>query len=68
MKPFSKAVASDLASMMGEQVTYSNGGAGSDARPIMYVHTLVADDRALKELERKLQIIRVSENERKGRG
>jgi len=69
MKPFSKAVASDLASMMGEQVTYSGGGSGGgDMRPIMYVHTLVADDRALKELERKLNVIRVQEDERKGRG
>ncbi|MNU34911.1 hypothetical protein D3C71_234980 [compost metagenome] len=68
MKPFSKAVANDLAAMMGEQVTYSGGNSGADARPIMYVHTLVADDRALKELERKLEVIRVQENERKGRG
>lgn len=68
MKPFSKAVANDLASMLGEQVSYSGGGGGGgDMRPVMYVHTLVADERALKELERKLDVIRVRENERKGR-
>jgi hypothetical protein len=67
MKPFSKAVASDLASMMGEQVSYS-GSSNSDTRPVVYVHNLIADDRGLKELARKLNIINVQEEERKGRG
>ena len=42
------------------------GHAEQDTRPIMYVGTLVADERSLKELERKLQIVRMGENQRKG--
>jgi len=34
--------------------------------PPVYVGTLIADERSLKELERKLQIIRISESQRRG--
>ncbi|MNO85024.1 hypothetical protein D3C76_763830 [compost metagenome] len=67
MRPFSAAVANDLASMMGEMVGGNNNGGGTaDPRPLVYVHTLIADDRGIKELERKLEIVRVSESGRKG--
>lgn len=62
MKPFSAAVANDLAGMLGSQPTQQ----GSDDRPIVYVHTLIADERGLKDLERKLEIIRTNEATRKG--
>ncbi|MNB69319.1 hypothetical protein D3C75_158470 [compost metagenome] len=67
MKPFSRAVANDLASMMGEQVSYGGNG-GADMRPIVYVHNMIADERGLKELYRKLNIIEIQEEQRKGRG
>ena len=48
-----------------------NGGtvrANQNAQQLqpLYVGTLIADDRSLKELERKMQVIRMSENQRKG--
>ena len=38
----------------------------NDTRDILYVGTLVADDRGLKELERKLQVIRLKDGRRRG--
>jgi len=38
----------------------------ADQLPPVYVGTLIADDRGLKELERKLRIIRVKEERRGG--
>jgi len=32
----------------------------------LYVGTLIADERGLKELERKMQVIRISEDQRRG--
>ncbi|GGF88518.1 hypothetical protein [Paenibacillus abyssi] len=57
MRPFAEAVAHEMGGMGG-------GGLGGDRRPI-YVHTLIADDRGLKELERRMRIIRINED---GRG
>ena len=37
-----------------------------DDRPILYVGTLIADDRSLKELERKMEVIRTKEKNRRG--
>ena len=37
-----------------------------DNRPILYVGTLVADDRSLVELERRMDVIRAKENVRRG--
>ena len=36
-----------------------------DDRPILYVGTLIADDRSLKELERKMEVIRTKERNRR---
>ena len=38
-------------------------GAG-DSLPPMYVGTLIADERGLKELERKMRVIRLKEEKR----
>jgi tape measure domain-containing protein len=57
MKPYSKAVASDLAEMLG-------GGVGQQqqqTQPVMYVHTLIADDRSLAELDRRMKVVRRNE-------
>lgn len=61
MRPFSAAVANDLFQMMGEALMRQPQ---SDPRPTVYVHTLIADKRGLKELERQLAIIRMSEETR----
>jgi tape measure domain-containing protein len=64
MKPFSAAIANDLMDMMDGMG--SRGGSEQDNRPILYVGTLIADDRSLKELYRKMEVIEVQENQRKG--
>lgn len=65
MAPFSAAVANDLVDMLAPALGGSGGQQSHDDRPILYVGTLIADDRSLKELERKLQIVRVSESQRR---
>lgn len=67
MRPFSEAVANDLMEMMGGG-TNTLAPAVDNTRPIMYVGTLIADDRGLKELYRKMDVIRVAEEGRKGGG
>ncbi len=65
MKPFVNAVSDGLTSaLMPMLVSLSNQGQ-NQLRPL-YVGTLIADERALKELERKLQVIRISEDQRRG--
>lgn len=45
-------------------MSYNEGDNGEDRRPL-YVGTLIADDKGLKELERKLYVIRKSEETRR---
>lgn len=59
MAPFARAVASELSNMSGSQ-------GSNDSRPILYVANLIADDRGLKELERRMEIVRIQESQRKG--
>lgn len=47
------------------QPAYAGAG-GADERQILYVGTLIADDRSLRELERKMQVIRLKETVRRG--
>ena len=47
-------------------MSYTNMSTQNDTRDILYVGTLVADDRGLKELERKLQVIRIKDERRRG--
>lgn len=42
------------------------GGGGDAAQTVLYVGTLIADDRSLKELERKMKVIRLEEEGRRG--
>lgn len=57
-----KEIVSNLAPLLANN---DNSGNTEDKRPI-YVGTLIADDRGLKELERKLKVIRVQEDRRGG--
>ena len=63
MQPFADAVANGVASVLLPILSSMNN---QEQVPPVYVGTLIADDRGLKELERKLQIIRLSENSRRG--
>lgn len=62
MQPFVDAVANGLLSSL-MPVMATAGGSYNDLPP-MYVGTLIADDKGLKELERKLKVIRVKEEKR----
>ena len=56
--PFARAIAGEVAAVM------PSGGA-SALQPL-YVGTLIADERGLKELERRMRVIRVREDRRVG--
>lgn len=60
MKPFSTAVANDLASILGGMGRRNQ----QDERPIVYVGNLIGDERSLKELERRLRLVRIQETNR----
>ena len=63
MLPFADAVADRMA----QRVQATSTSKDNDTeRDIMYVGTLIADDRSLKELERRMEIIRVKEGKRRG--
>lgn len=61
MQPFVDAVANGLTASLGPILANINNN--SQAQPL-YVGTLIADDRGLKELERKMEVIRVKEGRR----
>lgn len=67
MKPFSSAVANDLLEMLGGSVNVAGAGGGSNERIPVYVYNMIGDERGLKDLERKLEIIRINEDQRKGK-
>ena len=75
MQPFVDAVAGGLSQYLGpvlanmqnssQQPAYAGAGAGtSNDLPPMYVGTLIADERGLRELERRMRVIRMSESNR----
>ena len=72
MQPFVTAISDGI--MQGLMPTIAaiarNNGSGmngdNEALRPLYVGTLIADERGLKELERKMQVIRISENQRRG--
>ena len=69
MQPFVDAVSNGLQAtllpILSTIVNANNNNNQQQQLRPLYVGTLVADDRGLKELERKMNIIRLSENERK---
>ena len=67
MQPFVDAVAAGLSASLGPilaTVTSNNNNAEQKA-PI-YVGTLVADERGLRELNRRMNVIQIQEKERRG--
>ncbi len=65
MQPFVDAVSNGITSALLPIMVTMTGGNQNQLQPL-YVGTLIADDRGLKELERKMQVIRLSENQRRG--
>lgn len=64
MQPFVDAVSNGLtASLAPMMATISGNNNGNNLQPL-YVGTLIADEKGLKELERKMQIIRIKEEKR----
>lgn len=61
MQPFVDSVSTGVIQALAP---FLAGKGNNDQLPPIYVGTLVADDRGLKELERKLRIIRVKEERR----
>lgn len=68
MQPFVDAVSDGITQTLAPLLASNKGNAyGSDEalRPL-YVGTLIADERGLKELNRRMQIIQIKEDGRKG--
>ena len=64
MQPFVDAVANGITASLMPIVANISGGQ-SQMQPL-YVGTLIADERGLKELNRKMQVIQLQENARRG--
>lgn len=65
MQPFVDAVSKGLTGSMAPMIAQINSN-NSNSLPPMYVGTLIADERGLRELYRKFEIIKVQENDRRG--
>lgn len=64
MQPFVNAISQGI--LEGLAPALVGGGQGSSDLPPLYVGTLVADERGIKELYKKFEVIRVQENARRG--
>lgn len=64
MQPFVDAISRGILEGLAPTLSQSRGG-GSDLPPI-YVGTLIGDERGLKELYKKFQVIKVQEDARRG--
>ena len=68
MQPFVDAIANGItASLMPIVASTSNNSNNQGQLQPLYVGTLIADERSLKELNRKMQVIQLQENNRRGR-
>lgn len=63
MKPFSDAVANSVSAVLGPIIANMNNSNSDNLRPL-YVQTLIADDRGLRELQRQLKLIETQESVR----
>ena len=66
MQPFVDAVSDGLTASLAPIVSSMNASNNNSMQPL-YVGTLIADERSLKELQRKMQIIQLQEDIRRGR-
>lgn len=60
MRPFADAVAAQVASQMPRQADNNSGG--GQTQQVIHVGTLIADERSLRDLERRMQVIRKNES------
>lgn len=65
MQPFVDAVSNGIISSLAPIVATVNAGGGNGLPP-MYVGTLVADERGLRELYKRFEVIQVQEDARRG--
>lgn len=65
MQPFVDAVSNGLVSSLAPIVANINAGSSSNLPPL-YVGTLIADDRGIKQLYDKFEVIRLQESDRRG--
>lgn len=65
MQPFVDAVANGITSALMPIIANMSGGQQSQLQPL-YVGTLIADERGLKELSRKMDVIQLEEKARRG--
>ena len=67
MQPCVDAVAGGLLQSLAPTLLQANNSSNSTSGlPPMYVGTLIADERGLKQLSKKLELIQVQENARRG--
>lgn len=66
MQPFVDAVSQGIVTVLAPILANNNGGGGAQQLRPLYVGTLVADDRGLKELNQRMQIIEEREDQRRG--
>lgn len=65
MQPFVNAISQGILEGLAPTLVQSNQGS-SNGLPPMYVGTLVADERGLKQLYKKFELIQIQENARRG--
>ena len=65
MQPFVDAVSNGLLATLAPMVSNAGGNSQSSLQPL-YVGTLIADEKGLKELNRKMQVIQLQEDVRRG--
>lgn len=65
MQPFVDAVSDGIVSSLAPIVATVNANSSSNLPPL-YVGTLIADERGLKELYKKFEVIQLQENDRRG--
>ena len=65
MQPFVDAISRGIIEGLAPTLVSSGSNNGSELPP-MYVGTLIADDRGIKELYKRFEVIQVQENARRG--
>jgi len=67
MQPFVDAVSNGIVGSLAPIVAQiNNAGNSGNNLPPMYVGTLVADERGLRQLYKKFELIQIQEDARKG--